>query len=148
MIEIEASLPPSHAQQASRSVVRAIARGFRQRCPACAGASLYRRYLKTVDRCETCGEELHHHRADDAPPYFTILIVGHLVVGGMLVLETSYAPPTGVHLALWLPLLVVMSLWLLPRVKGALIGLQWALRMHGFGGEADSLADPSRPDDL
>ena len=47
------------------------------------------------------------------------------------------------HALIWLPLLVLMSLWLLPRVKGALVGLQWALRMHGFAG-ADE-ADPARP---
>ena len=65
-------------------------------------------------------------------PTFTILIVGHFIVGGVLALEKGFAPPTWVHLAIWLPLTLVASLWLLPRVKGALVGLQWALYMHGF----------------
>jgi uncharacterized protein (DUF983 family) len=116
-------------------------RGLRQTCPACGEGRLFRAYLKVADACPTCGEELHHHRADDAPPYFTILIVGHVIVWGVLVLETAYAPATWVHMVIWLPLLVGLSLWFLPRVKGALVGLQWALRMHGFGGEADA---PSR----
>ena len=70
--------------------------------------------------------------ADDAPPYFTIVIVGHFVVGGVLALEKAFAPSMWLHSLIWLPLTVVASMWLLPRVKGALIGLQWALYMHGF----------------
>ena len=95
--------------------------------------------LPAPQLCPVCGEEMFHQRADDAPPYFTMVIVCHVIVGGVLVLEQAYAPPTWVHLVLWLPLTVLMSLWLLPRVKGSLVGLQWALRMHGFGGEPDKL---------
>jgi uncharacterized protein (DUF983 family) len=93
---------------------------------------MFRRYLKVWDACPNCGEALHHHRADDAPPYFTILVVGHVVIGGVLALERAYAPPGWVHAALWLPLTLILTLVLLSRVKGALIGLQWALYMHGF----------------
>lgn len=102
---------------------------------------MFRSYLKVCDRCSECGEELHHHRADDAPPYFTILIVGHVLIGGVLALEQAYAPASWIHAAIWLPLGVVMSLVLLPIAKGALIGLQWALRMHGFGVRSDAAVE-------
>jgi uncharacterized protein (DUF983 family) len=118
-------------------------RGSAGRCPACGKGALYRRYLKVADRCPACAEELHHHRADDAPPYFTILIVGHLVVGGVMMVEDFFHPSYWVHTLMWVPLTIGLSLWLLPRIKGALIGLQWALKMHGFGGP-DSL-DPADP---
>jgi uncharacterized protein (DUF983 family) len=134
MIEYETSHNPSAIDGPPRPLFDALWRGFRQLCPACGKGALYGRYLKVSDTCPACGEELHHHRADDAPPYFTILIVGHVIVGGVLLLETELAPATWVHYVIWLPLLLIMTLWLLPRVKGALIGLQWALRMHGFGG--------------
>lgn len=123
----------SDVDHAPRSVPQAMLRGWKQTCPACGKGRLYRQYLKVKDRCEDCGEDLHHHRADDAPPYFTMLVTGHIIVGGILFAERMWAPETWVHLAIWLPMLVLMSLWLLPRVKGALVGLQWALRMHGFG---------------
>jgi uncharacterized protein (DUF983 family) len=84
---------------------------------------------------------LHHHRADDAPPYFTIFIVGHIVVGGVLALEQALAPADWVQAVIWLPLTIVLSLLILPRVQGAHVGLQWALRMHGFGGLPDAPAD-------
>lgn len=129
MIEIETA--------PQRSLQTAMINGLKQKCPACGRGALYYKYLKVNDVCPACGEELHHQRADDAPPYFTMVIVAHVVVAGVLMLEQNYAPPSWVHWILWLPLVVIMSLWLLPRIKGALIGLQWALKMHGFGGAAD-----------
>ena len=120
-----------------RAVWPALARGARGRCPACGKGRIFGRYLKVNDACPACGEALHHQRADDAPPYAVILVVGHLIVGAALALEIAFQPPTWVHLALWLPLTVVLALALLPVAKGALIALQWALRMHGFGGAAD-----------
>lgn len=126
----------------SRPVPQSVLRGAAERCPACGEGQLYRAYLKVVDRCSRCEEELHHHRADDAPPYFTILIVGHIVVGGVLAFEQAMSPPDWVQAAVWLPLTVLLSLVLLPRVKGALVGLQWALRMHGFGGVPEGPEEP------
>jgi uncharacterized protein (DUF983 family) len=122
---------PSGPMQA-RPVLRSLVRGARLKCPACGRGAMFWRYLKVADRCPRCGEELHHHRADDAPPYFTIVIVGHVVVSLVLAVEMAYHPPLWVHAALWLPLTVALALLLLPCVKGALVGLQWALRMHGF----------------
>ena len=127
----------------ARDIVRALLRGAAQKCPACGQGMLYRKYLKVADSCAGCGEELHHHRADDAPPYFTILIVGHFIVAGVMMVEDYFHPNYWLHIAMWFPLTIGLSLWFLPRVKGALIGLQWALRMHGFGGPDE--IDPAQP---
>jgi len=128
-----------------RPLVASMWRGFRERCPKCGEGKLFRKYLEVVHRCDKCGEDLHHHRTDDAPPYFTIFIVGHVIVGGALWLEIALAPPTWLHLAIWLPLTLVMSLLLLPRIKGSLVGLQWALRMDGFGGAEAVEGEPGMP---
>jgi uncharacterized protein (DUF983 family) len=140
------SIPPTHIEE-PRSTQNAILRGLALRCPACGVGSMFRAYLKIADRCAKCGTELHHHRADDAPPYFTILIVGHVVVGGVLALEQAFAPADWVQAIIWLPLTVLLSMLILPRAKGALVGLQWALRMHGFGGVPDAPVDPLPPTD-
>jgi uncharacterized protein (DUF983 family) len=124
-----------------RTTSTAMTHGWRQNCPACRQGRLFGRYLKVNDQCSHCETELHHHRADDAPPYFTMFIVGHIVIAALLYVERGYAPPVWLHLALWLPLTLGLSLWLLPRVKGALIGLQWATRMHGFGSDTATNAD-------
>ncbi|MFA6140080.1 MAG: DUF983 domain-containing protein [Hyphomicrobium sp.] len=133
----EAPEPPA------RDLMRSLLRGAAQKCPACGKGKLYGKYLKVADTCPACGEELHHHRADDAPPYFTILIVGHFIVAGVMMVEDYFRPNYWVHIAMWFPLIIGLSLWLLPRVKGALVGLQWALRMHGFAGRDD--LDPAQP---
>jgi uncharacterized protein (DUF983 family) len=120
------------AQTGPRPVLGSLWRGLRLKCPACGKGRMFCRYLKVADECPACGEELHHHRADDAPPYFTIVIVGHVVVSLVLIVEIAYRPPLWLHAAIWLPLTIFLALLLLPPVKGALVALQWALRMHGF----------------
>jgi len=116
-----------------RDVWQSMKRGWRQKCPNCGEGALYGKYLKVNDLCPKCGTELFHQRADDAPPYFVMTITAHVIVGGILITEKMFSPPVWVELAVWLPVTVLLSLWLLPRVKGTLIGYQWALRMHGFG---------------
>ena len=115
-----------------RSISGSLLRGARLLCPACGEGALFRRSLKISDICPNCAEELHHHRADDAPPYFTIVIVGHVVISLVLAVEVAYQPPLGLHAALWLPLTLILTLLVLPRIKSALVSLQWALLMHGF----------------
>lgn len=133
--DASASLKPSLV--APRSVFSAMSKGVAMSCPSCGKGQLFERYLKVSDTCSNCSEALHHHRADDAPPYFTIFIVGHLIVGGVLAVEQAFHPQPWVQAIVWLPLTVILSLLLLPRIKGALVGLQWALRMHGFGDPTD-----------
>jgi uncharacterized protein (DUF983 family) len=118
--------PPRDWKQAAR-------RGFAMRCPHCGEGEMFHAYLKVSEACPKCGEELHHQRADDAPPYVTIFIVGHVVAAMLMVADGHYPElPMWIHMVVWPLVATLMSLWLLPRIKGALIGYQWALRMHGF----------------
>jgi len=122
-----------------RSLWRAIGNGVMCRCPNCGKGKLFRSYLKVADSCSECGEELNHHRADDFPPYIAIFIVGHVLVGWMLHAEMS--GPVDPMLYVWtmIPLAIVLPLIMLPSIKGAVVGLQWANYMHGF--------DPARRND-
>ncbi|MGE0699635.1 MAG: DUF983 domain-containing protein [Hyphomicrobiaceae bacterium] len=135
--------PPATAVagESERQALPSALRGAAQCCPACGRGKLFTSYLKVAHACDACGEALHHQRADDAPAYFTMAIVAHIVVGGLLAVEQTFAPPTWVQLSIWLPMTLVLSLALLPVVKGALVGLQWGLRMHGFG----TGRDPAEP---
>ena len=127
---------------ASRSLGKAVWNGLKLRCPHCGEGHLFRSYLKVADKCDVCGEELHHHRADDFPPYLSIVIVGHIIVGLMLHLEMTYeniAP--WVYVVTMVPAAVILPLIMLPSIKGAIVGLQWANRMYGFD-EANREQDP------
>ena len=120
------------AQLEKRSVWTALKRGFRGRCPRCGEGELFRAFLKTADHCSACGQDFTPHRADDLPAYLVIVIVGHIVVPLALMIETNYSPPVALQLAIYLPLTFIASLVLLQPVKGAVVAVQWALRMHGF----------------
>lgn len=116
-----------------RPLKPALLRGWRMRCPNCGGGPLLRGYLTVRESCPVCQQELHHHRADDGPAYLTILIVGHLMAPLMLVVFTKLRPDPLIMSVIFSIGCVALSLWLLPRLKGAIVGMQWAKRMHGFG---------------
>lgn len=121
-----------------RPVGSALLRGLLGKCPNCGRGPIFGRFLKVRHACSECGEELHHHQADDAPPYFAILIVGHVIVSLVLAVEVAWRPPLWVHMGLWLPLTVAVTLAVLQPIKGAIVAYQWALRMHGFEAGASS----------
>lgn len=129
------------ASEAERPLGRSIKRGMLCRCPNCGQGKLFGRYLKVVDSCAACGEEYHHHRADDLPAYLVILVLGHVLVGGFMATDLVFVLPGWVHFAIWAPIGVVASLLALQPIKGGVVGLQWALRMHGFGGAHDDSED-------
>lgn len=124
-----------------RNIGKSAVRGFLLKCPNCGSGKLFGKFLKVNDHCPACSEALHHHRADDAPPYFTIFIAGHILVPIMMAVEIAYRPSMWLHTLLWLPLTLLLCYWLLPRVKGALIGYQWSIHMHGFDPNHDDASE-------
>jgi uncharacterized protein (DUF983 family) len=115
-----------------RPVWPAIAKGLRQRCPKCGEGRLYCRYLALVPACTSCGEDLSHARADDGPAYLSILVTAKVMGTGMLLVYEAFQPPAPVLAGIFSVGVVAMALWLLPRFKGLIVGVQWAKRMHGF----------------
>ena len=115
-----------------RDIWAALKRGFRCRCPRCGQGKMFRAFLKTANNCSVCGLDITPHRADDLPAYLVIVIVGHVVVPTVLMIETNFSPPVWLQLSIYLPFTFFASLALLQPVKGAVVGLQWALHMHGF----------------
>ena len=108
---------------------KGLVHGIHKRCPQCGKGHLFSRYITVFPVCPHCGLDIDAYRADDAPPYFTIFAVGHIVVPGMLLLEQNVHPPSWVHMVTWVPVTLLLTLALLPPIKGAVIGAQWALRM-------------------
>jgi uncharacterized protein (DUF983 family) len=113
--------------------MQAMRRGWKRQCPACGEGHLYsgegfKRFIKIVERCTVCNERLGHIRADDIPAYFTVAIVGHIVLSGMLVVADKQYPEWA-QLAVLLPLTAFLIYWFLPRVKGAVAARLWALGM-------------------
>jgi uncharacterized protein (DUF983 family) len=103
--------------------------GLRCRCPRCGEGHLFSGYLKTVDRCESCGADLRFAATTEGPAVFIILIVGFIIIGAAALVEGVFHPAPFVHLLLWLPATVILSLLLLRPFKATLIALQYQ-RMH------------------
>ena len=131
----------SNRKPPARPVWPAIKRGLLGTCPHCGSGRLFGRFLKPVDHCAACGEDMSHQRADDLPAYLVILIVGHVTVGGFMMTDLVLNWPNWMHLAIWVPLTLILALALIQPVKGGVIGLQWAARMHGFGGHEPAPED-------
>lgn len=120
----------------------AMKRGALGRCPYCGEGRLFRGFLRVVDACETCHAPLGRVRADDAPPYFTILIAGHILLPPIFWIEKAYQPPMWIHMAVWLPLFAIVCTLLLRPVKGAT--LAWMLRLGLTGTEHGATETPAR----
>ena len=118
--------------EAERALMLSMRRGWRRRCPNCGAGPLMKSYLKVQDSCPVCQEPYHHHRADDGPAYLTILIVGHLAAPLLLSVWMAWRPDPIILFTLFAIGTTALSLYLLPRLKGALVAFQWARHMHGF----------------
>ena len=117
---------------ADRPLWPAIQRGWRQRCPACGRGRLFRGYLKLRPSCALCGEDFSHARADDGPAYLAILITAKVVGTAMLAVYTAWPMDPLLLAVIFCVVATAMALYLLPRLKGVIVGIQWAKRMHGF----------------
>lgn len=129
--------PATSADQPDvRDAKKAMLRGWRCKCPKCGIGPLLRSYLKVNDTCSVCRQDLTHHRADDGPAYLTILIVGHLMAPLLHFTFVTWRPEPLTMFTIFSVGCVGLSLYLLPRLKGAIVGYQWARRMGGFGTES------------
>jgi uncharacterized protein (DUF983 family) len=102
-----------------------IARGLRGRCPRCGEGRLFQGLLTLRAKCDHCGLDYNFADAGDGPAVFVILIGGGIVVFAALLTEVVYQPPYWVHAALWLPLILIVTLAPLRLIKGLLIALQY-----------------------
>ena len=99
--------------------------GVTGRCPRCGGGKLFDGFLELAPRCEACGLDYSFADAGDGPAVIVTLLAGFIVVGAALVVEVKYEPPMWLHLAIFLPLTLVVCLGMLRPLKGILVSLQY-----------------------
>lgn len=113
-----------------------IRSGVLGHCPRCGRGALFDGYLSLHKSCSQCGLDYGFADAGDGPAVFVILLIGFLVVGLALWVETSYGPPIWLHMAIWIPLASALCLLLLRALKGVLITMQYKNSAHE--GEIDN----------
>lgn len=116
---------------ARQSWLTSLRHGFRRRCPRCGEGRMFSGYLSVPEVCAECRLPFDPIRSDDAPAYFTIFLVGHIVVPGLLLMEQWFAPPTWLQMAIWLPATLILSLALLPYIKGGVMAAIWSSKATG-----------------
>lgn len=144
MTAIDLPAPSLPLEGPPRKALPAMLRGARRRCPVCGQGALFSGYLRVAEHCGHCDEALHHHRADDGPAYLTILIIAHVFMPAVLIVYLAWRPSVPVMLVGFCVATIAAALALLPVIKGAVVGLQWARRMHGFGA-GDPIPTPDEP---
>ncbi len=126
---------PATRETAPRPLRPALTFGLRGRCPSCGVGPLFARFLKAAARCRACGEAMDGHEADDFPAYIVILLVGHILIPVMIEVNHALDIPLLWQSILWPSFALVLALAMIQPVKGAVIALQWAKRMHGFAAQ-------------
>jgi uncharacterized protein (DUF983 family) len=94
-------------------------------CPRCGKGKLFQGFVALRRRCDVCGLDYSFADAGDGPAVFIMFLAGFIVVGAALVTEVRYQPPFWVHAALWLPLILIVTLGPLRPMKGLMIALQY-----------------------
>jgi uncharacterized protein (DUF983 family) len=99
--------------------------GLRCRCPRCGKGRLFNGFLELAPRCESCDLDFSFADSGDGPAVFVVLIAGFVAVLATMLVEILWRPPYWLHAALWLPLILLMTLGLLGPAKGLMIALQY-----------------------
>jgi len=102
-----------------------FATGIRARCPRCGDGALFDGYIKLAPACRACGLDYEFIDAGDGPAVFVILLIGFVVVGLALVTEVAFRPPIWAHMAMWIPLTLVLALGILRPLKAIMIAAQY-----------------------
>jgi uncharacterized protein (DUF983 family) len=103
-----------------------VRRGLTLRCPQCGKGHLFSRFLKVSEHCDACGADNTIYPSDDAPPYLTLVLVGHVFIPLIFCMDRAWTPALWIMFALWLPLIAAVTIAALPAMKGAVVGFAWA----------------------
>ena len=131
-----------------RSVPISMLRGLRARCPHCGKGAMFYRYLKVEPVCQTCGHDLDRYPSDDGPAYFTVLIVGHVVVVPFLIFGAPliWKAPLAILVPAALAGVGIITLVALPIIKGAVVGLLYGLDINRADAHLHTADPVSEPD--
>ena len=105
---------------------QAMLRGLKRHCPHCDAPTLFQGYLKVRPICPVCGADNGKHRVDDVASYFTVLIIGHLVVAPALAIPFFWTMPLWASMSIMLTAVAGATLAALPFIKGAVLGALFA----------------------
>jgi uncharacterized protein (DUF983 family) len=113
------------------NALETVWRGLRRLCPRCGQGHMFAGYLSVREACDVCKMPFEPLRSDDAPPYFTLFIVGHIVISLYLLLWALIPVPVWAQAIIWSTLTLVLSLVLLPFIKGGVMAVIYRTKARG-----------------
>jgi len=108
-----------------RAPVSPFRAGILCRCPRCGEGKLFKAILKITDKCAVCGLDLSAEDSADGPAFFVMSFVGAVVIAMALWVEVTFHPPHWLHLVIWTPVIIGLSVFLLHPTKALLVALQY-----------------------
>src|SRR5262249_33677289 len=112
-------------QQTITTLSGVIAAGLACACPRCGQGRLFAGFLTLRPRCERCGLDCSFADAGDGPAACMMFFAVPVVAGAALLTALPFHPPSRGAAALWLPLIVVVTIGPLRPMKGLMIALQY-----------------------
>jgi len=112
------------------SLVSPFVAGLACRCPRCGKGRLFSGFLKVAPRCEVCDLDLEFADSGDGPAVFVIFAVAPIVVILAFITEALFHPAPWMHLVLWIPTIIVLTMLLLRPFKATMIALQYQRGAH------------------
>jgi uncharacterized protein (DUF983 family) len=90
-------------------------------CPRCASISIFKYYIKLLVICPRCGYEINTQIIGDGAAWFAMLLTSIIVSIGALILEVNFQPKLWVHVIIWFPVIVALSVIILRPCKALLL---------------------------
>ena len=97
-------------------------------CPDCGEGSVFCSFLQIKDRCDCCKLKLSDHDSGDGPIFFAMLILNIFIVALAIVVEIKFKPALWIHISLWGPLIIILSLILIKYLKVLFLFLHFKYR--------------------
>ncbi len=102
-----------------------LAIALRGLCPRCGAGGLFNSLIAFSPKCDSCELDFSAFNVGDGAAAFLIFIVAAIVFAGIIIVEVSFAPPWWVHVILWLPLTLILTVALLRISKALLLALEY-----------------------
>ena len=118
---LSALVPDTNNPQGRPGIATAALFGL---CPECGTKTMFAGTARFAERCSNCGLDYSNFNVGDGPAALLTMVIGALVIVLALMVDSIFRPPFWVHLIIWVPFTVAVTVASLRVAKGALLALE------------------------
>jgi len=94
-------------------------------CPQCGSKSLFATLGQFADRCPNCKLDFSAFNVGDGPAALLTMFIGALIIVLALLVDSAFRPPFWVHVVIWIPVTVALTIMTLRIAKAALLAAEY-----------------------